>query len=104
MRNAEPKWQTPGLAKVLFLLWGIIAIISAVVSFSDQRLVTGFVYLGSIVGAWVWTELTLVIFEIHKVLLQIRDQGNRPQRERTMDGHTPARKAVQRAPGEMRLG
>lgn len=107
MRNADPKWQTPGIAMILFLLWGIVAVIIAVMSFAQEQWVTGFIYLGTIVGMWVWTELTLVIFEIHKVLIQIREQAAKPQDHRTPTERIAAQKANAKRlaeSGEMRLG
>lgn len=103
------KWDTPSLVTWCFWLWAAVAAIASIIAFAGQQWLMGFSLLGTIIMARIGMELTIVIFSIHDVLEQIRDQAAKPQLERTRAAQAAQRKAaLQRqstnAPGEMRLG
>jgi len=69
---------TPGILKILCYVGSVVAIIVGLFAFfsgSSDAFTAGisFIVLGPI-ACRIYTELLLVIFEIHKTLKQIRDK------------------------------
>lgn len=108
-RNDRTTWDTPRLARACFWLYAIGAGAACVMAMLANQWVMPVIYLATIVLAKVWMELIVVVFAIHGVLEEIRNQGaHETQRETIAKQDAARRAALQRQqanePREMRLG
>jgi Na+/melibiose symporter-like transporter len=99
---------TPQFGVVLFWLIAIALGASAVMSFAHGAEAVGFFMLMAIIGVRVGFETLTVLFQIHDVLLDIRDQDDRrEQAAKKLDAMQRARELVAKTqpvqPGEIRL-
>lgn len=102
---------TPDLANILFWFFALVFGVAAGSAFYIGSWGMGFFFLGAILGTRVAVECVVILFQIHDVLTDIRQQGDSTMQKELLERatrHQAARQAAllaqQTAPGEHRLG
>jgi len=95
---------TPALGMLLFWGYAVVAGITAAFALARGAIVVALVFVGTIVVARVWVEMTLILFQIHDVLVSIRDQPIEAEKRAKLLAARGVAQARPVAPGEMRLG